>query len=303
MEKYLLGFIGFGEAAFHISNGLYETSKPRVFAFDVMAQDNRLGITIRERAQTANVQLVDSLENLINQVDFILCTTSAKYALSIAQEAVQFLKTGKVYADLNSASPMIKRDISRIVDKSGAVFVDAAVMEIVPPHRHRVPIAASGSGAKKFADTLNSLGMNIQYINGSAGSSSAMKMFRSIFIKGFTSLLLETLTPAFRMGVEAQVMESISGTLTKNTPEQLANMLINRTAVNAARRVSEMEDVVATLAEMNLESFSAQATVTRLKWICDIGLREYFNGKAPEHYSQVLKAVSDIKDKNSGGKV
>jgi 3-hydroxyisobutyrate dehydrogenase-like beta-hydroxyacid dehydrogenase len=303
MEKCLLGFIGFGEAAFHISNGLYETSKPRIFAFDVMAHDSRLGTVIRERARTANVQLVDSLEDLIYQADFILCTTSAKYALAIAKEASRFLKAGKVYADLNSASPMIKQDISKIVDNSGAVFVDAAVMEIVPPHRHLTPIAVSGRGAKRFADVLNSIGMNIQYINESAGSSSSMKMFRSIFMKGFTSLLLETLIPSFRMGVDAQVMESITGTLTKNTPEQLANMLINRTVVNAARRVSEMEDVVATLDEMKLESFSAQAAVERLKWIVGMGLGEYFNGKVPEHYGQVLKAVSDIKDSNSGGRV
>jgi 3-hydroxyisobutyrate dehydrogenase-like beta-hydroxyacid dehydrogenase len=294
MEKPVLGFIGFGEAAFHICGGLHETSKPPVLAFDLMALDEKLGPLIQERAAGTGVVLVDSLKTLIGKAGFILCATSAKYALPIAAEAVRFLKPGKVYADLNSASPMVKRKIAETIAPSGAAFADAAVMELVPPCRHLVPIAASGTGARQFADALNGIGMKVQYISGSAGSSSSMKMFRSIFIKGFTALLLETLIASHEAGVDKQVMESITGTLARNSPEQLANMLINRSAVAAARRIGEMEDVVATLKDMNLESFASQATVKRLQWIRDIGLKEYFGGKVPENYNLVLEAVSKI---------
>ena len=289
-----MGFIGFGEAAFNICDGLHETSKPEVFAFDVMSNDEKQGALIQQRARKANVALLDSLKCLIEKTEFIFCTTSAKYALSIASEAAQYTKAGKTYADLNSASPMVKKDIADVIDRSGGAFVDAAVMELVPPYRHKVPIAASGSGARRFTEAMNSIGMNVEYINDCAGSSSSMKMFRSIFMKGFTSLLLETLIASHKMGVENQVMESIKGTLEKNTTEELANMLINRTAVAAARRVSEMEDVVTTLADIKVESFSSQATIKRLQWICDIGLKEYFEGKVPQHYSSVLEAVSKI---------
>lgn len=293
MEQPILGFIGFGEAAYNICLGLHDTSCPRVFAYDLMYMDPERGEVIRDRASQTGVTLMDSLEQIIDKSDYILCATSAKFALSIAEQAACFTGPGKNYSDLNSASPMVKRAIAEVIESTGALFTDAAVMEIVPPNRHKVPIAASGSGAAAFTEALNSIGMNVTFISDKAGSSSSMKMFRSIFVKGVTALLLETLIASYEMGVEKEVMESISGTFTKNTLEKMANLLINRTAVNASRRISEMKDVVDTLEEMGLKSFSSEATVKRLQWLCDMNLGDYFNQELPEHYTHVLKAIHE----------
>ena len=291
MGKALIGFIGFGEAPHCICKGLLSGAAPRIIAYDIMAEDAKLGPRIRQRAQDTNVTLVGSLQELLENAAYIFNFTSAKYALSIAGQAAEFLKPGVNYADMNSASPMVKQEIGRIVGKNGALFTDAAVMELVPPNGPRVPIAASGTGARAFTDTLNSIGMNATYISDTAGSSSSMKMFRSIFMKGFTCLLLESLSASYQMGVGKEVMDSIAGTLTKNTPDQLANLLINRTAVGAERRVSEMKDVVSTLEAMGLPAFTSKATVERLQWVCDLGLKEYFDGQAPKQYEEVFQAI------------
>ena len=288
MQKLVLGFIGFGEAAFHISDGLRESSRPVIKAY------SRPNPATPERAQKAGVELVDSLAGLIAASDFVLCTTSAKVALPIAQEAASHLVAGKVYADLNSTSPMMKREIAQVIAQSGAVFVDVAVLEAVPSYKHRVPILASGNGARQFADAMCTLGMNVRYMSDMPGKSSSLKVFRSIVIKGIASVLLEALIAGHEEGVVQQLMDSITETFTKNTPEQLANMFLNRTAVTASRRVSEMRDVVETLKELGLESFSTQGTIKRLEWVCDIGLKDRFDGKVPQHYTQVLKAISDI---------
>jgi len=292
MQKAKIGFIGFGEAPYCISKGLLAGTAPDVIAFDVMAGDQTLGPRIRARAEETNIRLTGSLQELLENAEYIFNFTSAKYALSIAKEAAEFLKPGVNYADMNSASPMVKQEISKIVGQTGALFTDAAVMELVPPNGPRVPISASGTGARAFTDALNSIGMNATYISDTAGASSSMKMFRSIFMKGFTCLLLESLSAAYKMGVGKEVMASISGTLTKNTPEKLANLLINRTAVGAERRVSEMKDVVFTLEVLNLPAFTSKATVERLQWICDLGLKEYFNGVAPANYEEVFEAIA-----------
>lgn len=297
MGKPVLGFIGLGEAAFSICSGLTSVSEPTIYAYDVMANSETAGELIHNRAKQANVTLVETLEQLVDKSDVILCATSAKYALSIAKEAAEFLKPGKIYSDMNSASPMVKREIAQAVDATGASFADSAVMEIVPPHKHRVPIAVSGSGAKEFASLLNPLQMNITYINDNAGSSSSMKMFRSIFMKGMTALLTETLLAAYQAGVCDEVMDSITKTLTEKTPEQLANLLINRTAVAAQRRVSEMKDVKATLEAMELPAFATEGTINRLQWFCDLGLKEYFNAISPADYHDVLRAAVELKAK------
>lgn len=297
VKKPVLGFIGFGEAAFSICSGLALACAPVIYAYDVMAGSETVGALIHSRAAQANVTLAATLEQLIDQSDVILCATSAKYALSIAKEAAAFLKPGKIYADMNSASPMVKREIAQVVDATGAHFADSAVMEIVPPHKHRVPIAVSGSGAGEFASLLNPLQMNITYINDTAGSASSMKMFRSIFMKGMTALLTETLLASYQAGVCDEVMASITKTLTEATPEQLANLLINRTAVAAERRISEMKDVKATLQALGLPAFATEGTINRLQWFCDLGLKEYFNATAPADYRDVLRAATELNTK------
>lgn len=297
MKKPVIGFIGFGEAAFHICNGLHTESDIEINAFDVMSNSENFGPTIHKRAEDAKVTLCSSLKELLDKCDIVFCATSAKYALSIASEAAENVRKETIYADMNSASPKVKKEIAEVMAKAGAKFVDAAVMELVPPYRHKVPIAASGTGAAEFTESLNPYGMKITYINDQAGSSSSMKMFRSIFMKGFTSLLLETLVASYKMGVEKEIMASITNTLTKGTVEELVNLLVNRTAVGAERRVSEMGDVIETLTELGLDSTASKATKAKLQSLVDMDLRGYFNNKAPESYTQVLKAILEKTDK------
>lgn len=289
-KNIIIGFIGFGEAAYHICLGLHETSQPHIIAFDIMWEDKKL----QERAKQVNVTLVSSLASLIAASDIIICATSASHALDIAQEASLYLSPQKIYADINSASPKTKQNIAHYIEETGARFVDCGVMEIVIPYKHKVPIAASGSGAKEFAEALNALGMHITYIDEKVGSASSLKMFRSIFMKGMTSLLIETLLAAYRMGVCDQLMASISQTVETQSLEKLANLLINRTAVAAKRRVAEMEEVIEMLKTIKVEPFTSTATKSRLQWMEHIGLKEYFHASAPDDYHEVLKACWEL---------
>ena len=299
MKPPTLGFIGFGEAAFHISSGLQTEGLPQIFAFDVMANDAKIGSLIRERSNTAKVRLVSSLEELLRTADLVICATSAKYAVAIAREAAAFVRAGQVYADLNSSSPRVKQEIDAVIRPTGGLFVDVAVMELVPPHRHKVPMSVSGGGARRFKELLEPYGMNITYVNDRAGSSSAFKMLRSIFMKGLTALLLETLTAARKAGIDKEIMASISGTLDGQPIETLANLLLTRTAVAAERRAAEMGEVVATLQDMGLDSSASAATRGKLQALADLDLKTLFHHKPPEHYTLVLDAILQSVGRNT----
>ncbi|MGG4041019.1 DUF1932 domain-containing protein [Bacillus smithii] len=290
----VIGFIGFGEAAFHISNGLKNAGIQTIHAFDVMADDPNAGVMIKKRMETAEVHKCNYLEELLENSDIIFCATSAKFALSIAQQAAKAITKDKIYVDLNSASPSTKKEVATAIGTAGGLFADAAVMAPVPPHGHKVPMLVSGSGALQFAALMKTYGMDITFINEQAGSSSAMKMFRSIFMKGFTSLLLETLSASYQAGVDKEVLASIQETLSGSTLEELANLLITRTAIHAERRVTEMGEVVATLNEMKLDSTMSQATKTKLQNIVHMDLKNYFGGKVPANYSDVLEAIEEL---------
>ena len=298
MNLSALGFIGFGEAAFHISSGLQTEGIPRIYAFDIMADDPNIGPLVKTRAGSANVGLVSSLKDLLEKADLVLCATSAKVALPIAKEAVAFVKKGQIYADLNSTSPKIKQEIGLVMGQAGALFVDVAVMELVPPHRHKVPVAVSGEGARQFKEMLSPYGMSITYVSERAGGSSALKMLRSIFMKGLTALLLETLTASHKAGVDTEIMASLSNTLNNHPFEELVNMLLTRTSVAAERRVAEMSEVISTLQEMGVDYSASLATRGKLQALVALELKTHFNHKAPEHYTQVLDAIVQLSEKN-----
>jgi 3-hydroxyisobutyrate dehydrogenase-like beta-hydroxyacid dehydrogenase len=290
----VLGFIGFGEAAFHIGSGLHEEGVAGILAFDIMAGDPQRGPLVRERAASAQVTLLPSLGEMLAKADVVLCATSAKSALAIAREAQPFLRAGLLYADINSASPGVKREIGAVVGQTAALFVDVAVMALVPQYRHKVPMAVSGTGARLFAERLAPWGMDITYINDQAGSSSAIKMLRSIFIKGLAALLLEALTASRKAGVEREIMESIRETVEEQPFERLANLLLTRNAVSAERRVAEMDDVVSTIGEMGLDSSVSRATRAKLQSLVQMDLKARLGHKPPAHYTQVLDAIIEL---------
>jgi 3-hydroxyisobutyrate dehydrogenase-like beta-hydroxyacid dehydrogenase len=294
MEIPVIGFIGFGEAAYLISKGLLKDGIKKIVVFDILTNDEKLGSIIQERAKELHVDLVSSLAEVIEKSRIIFCATSAKVAEKIAKEVSMLLNPHQIYVDLNAASPMVKEKISSLVDVSQAKFVDGAVMEPVPLKKHKVPIFLSGNGAKLLQNYLTPFGMNLTFISESPGSSSSIKMIRSIFMKGFTMLLLETLEASHRYGVTSLIMESIGESINQRSLEETANMLINRTAIHAERRVSEMGEVIQTLGNLDLDSTLSKAVKNKLQRIVDLNLKAFFNNEVPEYYEDVLKALEEL---------
>ncbi|CAM5184695.1 hypothetical protein UACE39S_01399 [Ureibacillus acetophenoni] len=292
MNSPIIGFIGLGEAAFHITSGLKKEGIQVIYSYDVQADHPVVGPIIQQRAEEAGVILVESLKDLVEKSAIIFCATSAKYAVSIAEQVANDINSEKIYVDLNSASPSVKREIATIINNNGGRFVDGAIMEPVPPYKHKVPIYVSGDGANEFEKQLNEFGMNITFIKEEAGSSSAMKMCRSIFMKGFTALLLETLTASYEFGVDQDILKSIEKTLRNQPIEELANLLITRTAIHAERRVTEMDEVIKTLEDIHASSRMSQQTKAILQEIVNEDLKGYFNNTVPQSYTDVINALN-----------
>ena len=101
-----VGFVGFGEAAFHLAGGLREIT--RFAAYDINTWTPGLGEKIRQRAAETGTRLVDSNGELTGLTDLILSTVTANQALAAAQQTAPGLTAGHIYADLNSVSPALK---------------------------------------------------------------------------------------------------------------------------------------------------------------------------------------------------
>ena len=187
-----IGFIGFGEAGFTIGNGLKAAGLERLFAYDIATDSPDRGPLIRQRAATAGATLVSTSEALARSADVLLSTVTCSAALDAARQTVPWLTPRHLYADLNSVSPALKRDVAAVIDAAGASFVEAAVMAPVRPYGERVPMLVGGPAARRFVELMVSFGMTLEVLDGPIGKAAAVKMCRSIVVKGVERCLLTT---------------------------------------------------------------------------------------------------------------
>jgi len=292
---FKLGFIGFGEAAYNIANGLKSEGLKGIIAFDKYWNVAPRSELICKRAEEAGVTLMPSLQALVEASDIVLSAVSADMAIMLAQAAKPFLKQGQIYADLNATSPMTKEEIDKIISPV-APFVDCAVMGPVPTYKHKVPMSISGKGAAIFAEKLGAYGMNLTLMDAPAGGASASKMFRSIFMKGIVTLLVEMVVAAHQYQVEDDVLMSVKETLSAGPILEIINGLIGRGVIHSERREHEMEEVIATLATLDVDATMSKATKAKLRWVTDLGLKEYFKGVPPKDFHEIFAPLERKKE-------
>ena len=288
-----LGFIGFGEGAYAFSQGLRdERADVELAAYDVFANDAGKGAQIRKRAKETGVTLVESPAGLAAASTVILSLVVSSVAEQAAQDIAPHLTADHLYADMNSASPMVKQAVQRIIEGAGAGFTEAAVMAAIPPNRHKSPLLLAGASAQAFEDAVKPIGMVTEVMGTEVGKASATKMFRSIIMKGIEALLLECLVAAGRYGVDAKVLESVNASIPGLDWRKQADYFAGRTAVHGVRRAHEMEEVAQTLDAMGIDPIMAGAAAKRIAWGGNQGLAEAFDGDVPHSYEVVLAAIA-----------
>jgi len=291
----VIGFIGFGEAGSTIAGGLRSAGIDRLSAFDIKTHTPDFGPTIVRRAAESGTALVDSASELARSSDVLFSTVTSSSALDAATAMAGLLEPRHVYADLNSVSPAVKISIDRVIGATGATFVEAAVMAPVRPYGHRVPMLIGGSGAAAFAALMTPFGMRLEVLAGArVGSAAAVKMCRSIVVKGLEALLFECVMGASRFGADDLVWASLNESFPGIDWKKLADYTSGRVAVHGERRAREMEEVADTLRSIGVEPIMAEATARRQDWSAQIGLRARFGPDGPKTYREVLDAVTEI---------
>jgi 3-hydroxyisobutyrate dehydrogenase-like beta-hydroxyacid dehydrogenase len=286
-----LGFVGFGEAGFHIARGLIEAGVPEIVAFDIHRDTPGRGETIRSRAAEAGVRMASLPAELASAADLILSVVTADQALIAATQIGPSLTEQHTYADLNSISPVAKRAIAEAVGDRGASFVEVAIMAPVPPYGHRVPMLVGGENASAFIDRLSPFGVRAEAIGGPIGAAAATKMCRSIMVKGIEALITECMLGASFYGADERVLASLSESFPGIDWPKLADYMIGRVVVHGERRAREMEEVADTLRAAGVEPMMTEAVVRRMDWSVETGLRKHFAGEAPGGYREVVEAV------------
>jgi 3-hydroxyisobutyrate dehydrogenase-like beta-hydroxyacid dehydrogenase len=289
-----IGFVGFGEAGFHIAGGLRKAGVEQISAWDIHSRTPDLGEKIGQRAQETCTRLVDSNGELTALSDIVLSVVTSDQALTAAQQTAPGLGPGHLYADLNSVSPSLKQSIDGVISATGARFVEVAVMSPIPPYAHRAPMLVGGAGGEEFIRAMHPFDMRMEYTSANVGEAAATKMCRSIIVKGIEALLTECVLGASRYGAEERVFQSLSETFPGLDWADMATYMVGRVVVHGERRAREMEEVAETLRSMGVEPMMAEATARRMDWSAHLGLKKLFHGEAPATHREFAAAVADL---------
>lgn len=264
-----IGIIGFGEAGGILGAELAKQGAA-VRTYDILLDDPAARDAMRKKTAAARVEAATSPAAAVRGADLVMSAVTAAASVDVAETAAPHLTRGQVYLDINSVSPEAKRASARMVEGSGADFVEAAVMAAVPPKRLRVPLLLGGRRAKEVSAALNAMGFDTNAVADEIGVAAAIKMCRSVMIKGLEALTIECLMGARRYGAEKQVLASLAGTFpSMGWGGDLPTYLIGRVAEHGRRRAAEMREVAATLTDGGIAPRMASATAGLHDWFVD----------------------------------
>lgn len=267
-----IAFIGFGEAAEAFAKGWGQDVARGQLAWDAKCPDPEARRLPQRRADATGIVLAADRATALEGAAAVFCLVTADRAVEAAEQAAAHLAPGTLWLDGNSCSPGAKRRSAGIIEEAGGRYVDVAIMAPVYPKMHRTPLLIAGPHAGAALEVLETLGMQAQISGESVGEASAIKMIRSVMIKGMEALMAECLLAARRAGIEERVLTSLQASNPNiDWPSQAAYNL-ERMMVHGRRRAAEMREVAATLAELGLPNALASATADWQQRIGDLEL-------------------------------
>jgi 3-hydroxyisobutyrate dehydrogenase-like beta-hydroxyacid dehydrogenase len=250
-----IALIGFGEAGstFAGAAGWDEAA----CAFDIRA----------DRANVAaahGVPFANGAADALTGADLVLSLVTADAALTVARDYAAHCAPGALWCDMNSVAPDTKRAAARFIEAAGAHYVDVAVLAPVDPARLAVPLLLAGGAAEAAARALSAAGFgNVRVVGAEVGRASAIKMIRSVMVKGIEALTAEMMLAATRAGVADDVLASLDASERGASWFTRAAYNIERMATHGLRRAAEMEESARTLAALGVEPLMTSATVRR----------------------------------------
>jgi 3-hydroxyisobutyrate dehydrogenase-like beta-hydroxyacid dehydrogenase len=283
MNLNTIGLIGYGEVGKTFCAGL--KAKPgvtAVAAWDLKFTNSATRDAEQMHAKQAGVQACASMQALCEASTFILSAVTASNTLSVAQEAAKHIRPGSVFLDLNSASPGTKQQCAAAIEAAGAHYVEAGVMTSVPPYGIKVPMLLGGAKAAELAATLTAWQLDAKMVSDKLGIASAIKMCRSVMIKGLEALVIESYTTARAYGVEDYVLPTLQETYPGINWQEQGAYLFSRVVEHGKRRAEEMREAANTVREAGFEPFMPTATADKQQWVADHAGEGVFKGIAPD---------------------
>lgn len=252
-----IAVLGLGEAGAIYAHGLADRGA------DVVGFDPRPDAA-------PGVARADSIAAAVTDADLALTLVGATHADAVLREALPAMRPTAAYVDLNTGAPDAKRDLAARAAAAGIPFADVAVMAPVPRSGIATELLASGTGAATAADILTDLGVPIRVVGTDAGDAAALKLVRSVFMKGLAGLVFESLEAAERIGAVDEARAQIAAELGP-AGDATVQRLLDGTRQHAERREHEMLDTRDFLRGLDSPSWMTDGTIAWLRSLTQKG--------------------------------
>jgi 3-hydroxyisobutyrate dehydrogenase-like beta-hydroxyacid dehydrogenase len=130
------------------------------------------------------------------------------------------------------------------------------------------------------------LGFAAKVASRELGVASAVKMCRSIMIKGLEAMTIECFTTARAYGVEDAVLASFKETFPGIDWEKQGAYFFQRVIEHGRRRAEEVREVAETVRDIGLTPWSAQGTAERQAWIADLADDGVFGSRGTASFAR-----------------
>ena len=285
-----VSFIGFGEAGQAIAAGLRETGIERIAAWDILFPEPG-GAQLKMAGASIGVRLANSAADAVAETDMIISAVTAASSLEAARSVEPHLTAKPYYLDINSVSPGRKQETAKLLGER-ARYVDVAVIAPIHPLRHRTPLLIAGPHAEAISPLLHELQMQLSIVGADTGHAAAIKMIRSVMIKGIEALTVECFLAATRAGVLDEVTVSLKNNYPTLDFTKIAEYNLERMASHGERRAAEMEKSAATLRELGLDPLMVDSTIKRQREMGAIGKHGTVRASLKSGRTAMLDAIS-----------
>lgn len=253
--KQTVALIGFGEAGSTFARAAGWGARAR--GWDLLP--DRRAVMVE-----CGVTDAGSAAQALAGAGLVLSLVTADQALPAAQGYAPDLAEGALWCDMNSVAPQTKRAAAAAIEASGGRYVDVAVLAPVNPAKLAVPLLVAGPAADDAEAALRAAGFaNVRVVGAEVGKASAIKMIRSVMVKGIEALTAEMMAAAEAAGVTDAVLASLDASEKVLPWQDKAAYNLERMAVHGLRRAAEMEESAKTLAALGIDPVMTRGTVER----------------------------------------
>jgi putative dehydrogenase len=225
--------------------------------FRVLTDGSQRSEHSRRLAETAGIEDVGSLHELVSRVDVFLSILPPAAALGLAQRvaaAVGATGAKPLYVDCNAVSPATLGEIERVIEACGAPFLDVGIVGPAPrpaTSPGRMPTRFYVAGAERAALlALDVPELDVIDMGPETGRASAIKMCYAALNKGTDALLTAILLAAERLGVRAELMTELAASQTEAARRM--QQRVPFLGSTARRFTGEMQEIASTFAAVGV---------------------------------------------------